>query len=39
MNPGQRILAARLSEKMAKNQNYAKSLGIEIVNKKTGKKI
>ena len=39
MTPKQRMLAARLSKKIKKNQQYAKSLGIEIVNKKTGEKI
>ncbi len=33
MTPRQKILAIRLSEKIAKNQEYAKSMGIEIKNK------
>ena len=34
MSPRQRQLAIRLSEKIAKNPEYAKSIGVEIINKK-----
>ena len=34
MNPRQRILAIRLSEKLKKNPDYAKAVGIEINVKK-----
>ncbi|MBP3329725.1 MAG: hypothetical protein J6L89_02715 [Clostridia bacterium] len=32
MSPRQRQLAIRLSEKIAKNPEYAKNIGVEIVN-------
>ena len=32
MNPRQRMLAIRLTEKLAKNPDYAQALGVEIVN-------
>ncbi len=38
MNPRQRMLAVRLTEKLAKNPEYAKSIGIEISNKKITRK-
>ncbi len=34
MLPRQKILAIRLSEKIAKNPEYAKKIGIEVKNKK-----
>lgn len=34
MNPNQRMLAIRLTEKIAKNPEYARTIGIEIINKK-----
>ena len=34
MNPRQRILAIKLTEKLAKNPEYARTIGVEIVNKK-----
>lgn len=34
MNPRQRMLAIRLTEKLAKNPGYAQTLGVEISNKK-----
>ncbi len=33
MSPRQRILAIKLSEKIAKNPEYSKRIGIEIKNK------
>ena len=38
MFPRQRILAIRLSEKIAKNPDYAKKIGIEINNKNNQKR-
>ena len=35
MNPRQRILAIRLSEKIDKNRQYCNSIGVEVVNNKT----
>ena len=34
MNPRQRILAVRLTEKLAKNPEYARTIGVEIINTK-----
>lgn len=34
MNPRQRMLAIRLTEKIAKNPDYAQALGVEIINQK-----
>ena len=34
MNPKQRILAIKLSEKLAKNPEYARTIGVEITNTK-----
>ena len=34
MNPKQRILAIKLSEKLAKNPEYARTIGVEIINNK-----
>ena len=34
MNPRQRILAVRLIEKLEKNPEYARSIGVEITNNK-----
>lgn len=36
MNPRQKILAIRLTEKLAKNPDYARTIGVEISNKKDG---
>ncbi len=33
MSPKQRILAIRLTEKLAKNPDYARTIGLEIINK------
>lgn len=38
MSPRQKILAIRLSEKLAKNPDYAKSVGVEIKSKKKSDK-
>ena len=38
MTPKQKILAIRLSEKLSKNPDYAKCLGIEIKNLKQDNK-
>lgn len=38
MSPRQRQLAIRLSEKIAKNPEYAKNIGVEIINKNTNSK-
>ncbi len=38
MTPRQKLLAIRLSEKIEKNPAYAKSIGIEIQNKKNNSK-
>ena len=37
MNPRQRLLAIRLTEKLAKNPEYARTIGVEISNKKDHK--
>ncbi len=37
MNPRQRILAIKLSEKLNKNPSYADKLSVVIKNKKEGK--
>lgn len=37
MNPRQRMLAIRLTEKLAKNPEYARTIGVEISNKKDHK--
>ena len=37
MSPRQKILAIRLTEKLAKNPEYARTIGVEISNKKDGK--
>ena len=37
MSPRQKILAIRLTEKLAKNPEYARIIGVEISNKKDGK--
>lgn len=34
MNPRQRMLAIRLTEKLAKNPDYARTIGVEIINQK-----
>ena len=34
MNPRQRLLAIRLTEKLAKNPEYARAIGVEITNTK-----
>ena len=34
MNPRQRMLAIRLTEKLAKNPDYARTIGVEITNTK-----
>ena len=34
MNPRQRMLAIRLTDKLAKNPEYARTIGVEIVNNK-----
>ena len=34
MNPRQRMLAIRLTEKLAKNPDYAQALGVKIANQK-----
>ena len=34
MNPRQRLLAIRLTEKLAKNPDYARTIGVEIINTK-----
>lgn len=39
MNQRQKILAIRLTEKFAKNPDYARTIGVEISNKKDGKEI
>lgn len=39
MNPKQRMLALRLAEKLAQNPEYARTVGVEISNKKTAKEI
>ena len=39
MNPKQRMLAVRLTEKLAKNTEYARAIGVEISNKKDCKAI
>lgn len=36
MSPRQKILAIRLTEKLAKNPEYARTIGVEISNKKDG---
>lgn len=38
MTPKQKILAIRLSDKLAKNPDYAKCLGVEIKRKNTNSK-
>lgn len=38
MSPRQKILAIKLSEKIAKNPDYAKSIGIEIKTQKQKKR-
>ena len=38
MLPRQKILAIRLSEKIAKNPDYAKKIGVEIKNNNTTRK-
>ena len=38
MLPRQKILAIRLSEKIAKNPDYAKKIGVEIKNNNTKRK-
>ena len=37
MSPRQRMLAIRLTEKLAKNPDYARTIGVEIVNQKESK--
>jgi len=37
MSPKQKILAIKLSEKIAKNPDYAKSIGVETINKRSNK--
>ena len=37
MNPRQRMLAIRLTEKLAKNPDYSRTIGVEISNKKDSK--
>ncbi len=34
MSPRQRMLAIRLTEKLAKNSEYAQAIGVKILNKK-----
>ena len=34
MSPRQKILAIRLTEKLAKNPDYARTIGVEIINNK-----
>ena len=34
MSPRQKILAIRLTEKLAKNPDYARTIGVEIINTK-----
>ena len=34
MNPRQRMLAIKLTEKLAKNPDYARTIGVEIINNK-----
>lgn len=34
MNPRQRMLAVRLTEKLRKNPDYARTIGVEIINTK-----
>lgn len=34
MNPRQRMLAIKLTEKLAKNPEYARTIGVEITNTK-----
>lgn len=34
MSPRQRMLAVRLTEKLAKNPEYARTIGVEIINTK-----
>lgn len=34
MNPKHRMLTIRLTEKLTKNPEYARNLGVEIINKK-----
>lgn len=33
MNPRQRMLAIRLTEKLTKNPEYARTVGVKIINK------
>ena len=37
MSPRQRMLTIKLTEKLAKNPDYARTIGVEISNKKDGK--
>lgn len=37
MSPRQKILAIRLTDKLAKNPEYARTIGVEITNKKDHK--
>ena len=37
MSPRQKILAIRLTDKLAKNPEYARTIGVEISNKKDSK--
>ena len=34
MSPRQRMLAIRLTEKLTKNPDYARTIGVEIINNK-----
>ena len=34
MSPRRRMLAIRLTEKLAKNPDYARTIGVEIINNK-----
>ena len=34
MSPRQKILAIRLTERLAKNPEYARTIGVEIINNK-----
>ncbi len=34
MSPRQKILAIRLTDKLAKNPGYARTIGVEIINNK-----
>lgn len=34
MSPRQKILAIRLTDKLAKNPDYARTIGVEIINNK-----